>query len=144
MEKNISKTKNPSIGVSDIDAQHRRLNNLIGSLSGMCFDREKTTGLDFSIMVKQTLYFVNFHIKYEEKLMEETVYPNLEEHKKFHKVFFMNFLKYITAFESRNQFNPENLSVFLYEWLNSHFMMDKNLGRHIRNNRKKSVYTEQA
>ena len=142
MEKNILKTKNHSIGISDIDAQHRRLNNLIGSLSGMCLNQEKITDIDFAIMVKQTLYFINFHIKYEEKLMEETVYPNLEEHKKFHNVFFMNFLKHITAFESRNQFNPENLPGFLYEWLDSHFLMDKNLGLHIRNNRKKSVCTD--
>ena len=157
MKKNILETltKNRSVGIPQIDAQHRRLNNLIGGLSEMCRNRVKVPeipgevyrthnsqnrsspqDIDFAIMVKQTLYYVNYHIKFKEKLMEETLYPALEEHKKFHDVFFANFLKHIRAFESREQFNPENLSVFLYDWFDSHFFMDMDMGLHIKKSRK--------
>ena len=122
-----------TIGVPEIDAQHGRLVNLIGNLSGMCNKRNKIPDINFAMMIKQNMYFINFHINYEEKLMEETVYPGLEEHKNFHKIFFKDFLGQIRAFESRSSFNPEHLPGFLYEWLNSHFVMDVDMGLYIKN-----------
>ena len=137
MKKQLIKLeKNITVGVPEIDEQHGQLVSLIGSLSGMCRKREKVPDINFAMMIKQNMYFINFHINYEEKLMEETVYPGLEEHKNFHKIFFKDFLKQIRAFESRDRFVPENLPGFLNEWLDSHFLMDVDMGRHI----KKSGY----
>ena len=128
---------NSSVGVTDIDAQHRRLLNLGCGLGQMCRKRESLLGIDFAMLVKQTLYSVNSHIKYEEKLMEETAFPGLEAYRNFHGMFFMDFLKQIRAFEARDYFIPENLSGLLYEWMDSHFIMDVDLGRHINKSRKK-------
>ena len=132
----INLEKNITVGVPEIDEQHGRLVNLIGSLSGMCRKRERVPDINFAMMIKQNMYFINFHINYEEKLMEETVYPGLEEHKNFHGNFFKDFLKHIRAFESRDRFVPENLPGFLNEWLALHLLMDRDMGLHI----KKSGY----
>ena len=125
-----------TVGVPEIDAQHEHLVNLSGCLSVMCYRRRRTSDFHFAMTIKNTLYFVNFHINYEEKLMLETAYPGLEEHKNFHKVFFMDFLKQIRAFESRANFIPEKLPDFLYDWLDPHFIMDMDMGLHV----KKSGY----
>ena len=121
-----------TVGVPEIDAQHGRLVNLVGNLIGMCSKRKKISDIDFAMMIKQNMYFINFHINYEEKLMEETVYPGLDEHKNFDKVFFKDFLKQIRAFESRDNFKPEDLPDFLYEWLNSHFIMGVDMGQYLK------------
>ena len=139
MEKKLFKLlKNSSVGIPDIDTQHRQLINLGCNLSQMCRKRERLSEIEFAMLVKQTLYFVNYHIKYEGKLMEETAYPGMDAHKEFHNVFFLNFLKQIRAFEARDSFVPENLSGILYEWMNSHFLMDADLGQHINKGRKRN------
>ena len=131
LSKNFS-VKNSSVGVPEIDAQHEHLINLINKLSKMCLERDEVSDIAFAMMIKQTLYFIQFHMNCEKELMEETAYPELEVHNQFHHVFFMNFLKQIRAFESRDCFAPEKLPDFLYEWLNSHLIMDTDMGLHLR------------
>ena len=128
----INYGKNFLVGIPEIDAQHGRLVNLISNLSGMCSRWNKIPDINFAMMIKQNMYFINFHINYEEKLMEETVYPGLDEHKNFDKVFFKDFLRQIRAFEARDHFIPEELPAFLYDWLNSHLTMDVDMGLHLR------------
>ena len=148
MKKNILKTlmKVSSVGIPELDAQHRELVRLIGGLSIMCYNQGKTMDIDikkryeFAKMVKQTLYNINYHIKYKEQLMEETGYPGLEEHKKFHGAFFMKFLEQVRAFESRNYFAPEKLPGFLYEWIDSHFFMDIDMSLHVKKAREAGKY----
>ena len=132
-KKNLYLIKDFSVGVPEIDAQHGHLISLIGCLSGMCRKRVKIPDLDFAIMIKQNLYFINYHIKYEEKLIEETAYPELENFKNFHNTFFMNLIKQIRAYESRNCFIPEKLPRLLYEWLDSHLLMDLDISFHLKN-----------
>ena len=133
MEKKfINLTKNSSVGVPELDAQHDHLINLINKLNKMCLGREEVSDIAYAMMIKQTLYFIQFHNNCEKELMEETNYPGLDVHNKFHHVFFMNFLKKIRAFESRECVSLEKLPDFLYEWLNSHLIMDMDFGLHVR------------
>ena len=135
-----SEPKPPRVGVREIDEQHKRLNNLIASISNMCGCQEKIKNIEFAMLVKQTLYYVNYHVKYEVGLMEETAYPAIEEHLKFHKIFFMNFLDHIRAFESQRQFSPEKLPPFLLDWLNTHYLMDRDISQHIKSSKRQLFF----
>ena len=141
MEQNNYKkiTKNHRVGIPEIDAQHRRLYNLIATLNEMCRHYDSAEHIYYSMAVKHTLYYTNYHIKFKENFMLECAYPAMEEHKRFHKIFFQNFLDQIRAFESRSHFSPEKLPIFLNDWLETHLIMDRDIGLYISNNPHRTV-----
>ena len=122
-----------SVGVPFLDVQYNRIIALASSLCRMCRNYEKIENISFAMMLKRTLYSFNHHFGFEEGIMQETAYPNFEEHKNAHYKFFMFFLDQVRSFESRSNFSPEKFACFLQEWLDSHIAMDIALGLYVKN-----------
>lgn len=106
-----------SVGVEELDSQHRRLIQLINeTYEGIQqHDERKVTEL-----ITQMREYSKLHFSTEEKFMERYGYPDLEEHKFYH----VKFNTDVQAFQ-RKQYGKTNLSqlfIYLSRWLTSHIM----------------------
>ena len=116
------------VNVHTVDVQHRRLNGLNNSLCELCKSPEKQPDLRLASAIKQTMYFFNFHFKYEEELMRNTAFPDFEKHRQTHNKFFKNFLDQVRFYESGERFIPEQFIGFLNDWKSSHYAVDMEMG----------------
>jgi hemerythrin-like metal-binding protein len=98
----------------------------------MCQNLGKQIDLRFETTIKQTMYSLNFHFRYEEELMLNTAFPGFEEHKQVHNAFFKRFLDEVRLYESGRSFIPERFVSFLQDWRNSHYVIDREMGQHLR------------
>jgi hemerythrin len=119
------------INVRDLDVQHWRLNCLNNSLFEMCQNPGRP-GLGFAKTIKQIMYSLNFHFRYEEELMRNTAFPDFEAHKQIHNTFFKHFLDEVRIFESGKASVPGQFTWFLQDWKASHYAIDREMGLYLR------------
>lgn len=117
-----------SVGIKEIDRQHGILVQLINRLDqGLKRKISKGTLED---IVNYLADYTVFHFGYEEKLMADNHYPNLEAHKKVHQKFVDKVVQY------QNQLKTQDTTVvageileFLKSWLLDHIQKtDKQYG----------------
>jgi hemerythrin len=70
-------------GIREIDAQHLGLINLINELYEIALAGEKSRTLDY--VLDELDAYANMHFETEERLLEQTGYPRLAEHKAAHR-----------------------------------------------------------
>lgn len=77
-----------SVGVNEIDEQHKKLYELISDCSEVSFDKSPEELHDeiVRVLVKLNLYTI-FHFETEERLLEANGYEELESHKREHAKF---------------------------------------------------------
>ncbi len=109
-----------SVGVNDIDEQHKRLIDLINDLA-KAMSEGKGRDLIGNI-IKELEDYTVYHFDFEEKFMEKNGYSDLESHKKIHQ----NFVDKIKEFEIKNNEGSLLLSIdifnFLRDWLKEHIL----------------------
>jgi hemerythrin len=119
-----------SVGVVEIDDQHKKLLQLINGLH-----KHLLTGDADDIMGKvldRVAEYASFHFSTEEQLMAQYAYPYLLEHKHEHQ----SFISITTALQSRllsgHARVAEETMKFLKEWLSHHILeSDKLLGKYL-------------
>lgn len=118
-------------GVDGMDSQHRRLFDLINELSEAITEgkgREK-----MGAVLDALIDYTAKHFAEEEKLLEETNYPDLEAHKPLHRAFVSKVLESRKAFEQGTGMVSSDLVNFLNDWLVKHIGgVDKKYGPHLR------------
>lgn len=123
-----------SIGVPEIDAQHRQLLDQMRRLS----DRVKSgTHLEVSEVLDFLGRYVVDHFRDEENLMRESHYPFLEQHVHEHRTFQNYYLKLRAEIEAGNS-DPTyinfRIQLLLVDWLINHTTKtDRHLGSYLRN-----------
>ena len=125
-----------SVGVEEIDFQHRRWIDMINAMDEALSvgGAEKLEQIkDESI--KAMVDYAWFHFKYEEQYLKDLGYPELAAHREDHNRFKMN-LRQIQADVDRG-FQPLNtqLMSIMMNWLKDHIMME---------DKKYAAYAEQA
>ncbi|MCS7130596.1 MAG: bacteriohemerythrin [Archaeoglobaceae archaeon] len=118
-----------SVGVQEIDSQHKKLVEMLGSLIS---EMKKGQGrIVIGKTIEEMMNYAKVHFATEEKYMTLYNYPNSTSHKKEHekfiesaKNFYENYMKgNLTAVELMN---------FLRNWLLEHILdSDKNLGKFV-------------
>jgi len=122
-----------SVGVDEIDKQHKKLIGAIGELLEAC---KKGRG---NTEIKKTLDFVGSytkeHFSAEERLQQKSAYPGFEAHKKLHAAF----VKSVDALEKEfAQKGPDTeltgkMNKVLMDWLVNHIKTeDKKLAAHLK------------
>ncbi len=107
-----------SVGVSEIDTQHKKLFNLINDL----FDAMKA-GNGRSIIgkiIKELADYTVYHFGYEEKLFEKFDYPETATHNKEHKDFVETVSKFQKEFNEESAMLSMEVMNFLKKWLQDH------------------------
>lgn len=125
-----------AVGVDAIDTQHRQLFEQINRLLEACNQGKGKESIDQIVNFLEK-YVVN-HFQAEQKLMQETHYPDYLKHKGLHEQFIESFgrLKEQIAKEG----NTINIVILtnrmVVGWLNDHILnVDKELGKYL-NSRK--------
>jgi len=119
-----------NIGNNIIDAQHKRLFELVNSLSRL--DAEKATQDHMKKVLDFTLRYAARHFKDEEILQAMYQYPDYKAHKKIHEDFVATASKLVEQYLAG--FSPElfnNLKNILYDWVKQHILVeDRKIGEY--------------
>lgn len=121
-----------SIGVEDIDAQHRAILALIDELTAKRFRATPGTVGEALTFLRA---YITKHFMLEEELMAKIGYPRLQEHVAVHEAF----VNRVVAFEVDEEFGQSSQALleamldFLTEWFLRHIAgEDKAIGAYLR------------
>ncbi|MFQ3550291.1 MAG: bacteriohemerythrin [Armatimonadota bacterium] len=127
-----------SVGIDEIDNQHKELINRINKLTDAI---ESNKGnLEIKSTVKFLQDYVVMHFGSEEKIMESEKYPEFVKHKQIHNDFVSNFkeLQNKLANDSISQKIIDDLNKSVVKWVIKHVCFeDKLIGNHLR---KKQIF----
>ncbi len=107
-----------SVGIEEIDNQHKKLIELINQLHEAVKDRKTAEVLD-GILNELAEYTV-YHFKTEEDYFEEFNYPETELHKKEHGMFVAKVIGYIDDNKTGKLLISLKVLNFLSYWLINH------------------------
>jgi hemerythrin-like metal-binding protein len=117
-----------SIGIEEIDEQHKELINLFSSVADAVSAEMKWSEIHFRIVTLRN--FATFHFEFEEALMRLFGYAENQAHAEFHRGFFAK----LSAFESHSIHEGVKGEVvkLLCDWLFGHILTsDKDYAKHI-------------
>lgn len=116
-----------SVGIKEIDSQHKMLVNTLNELFEAMRNREVhevITGI-----IKSLVDYVGVHFSFEEELMKKYNYPELIIHKKEHTAFVEKVLDFQKKHQAGNLMLSLEVMNFLKDWLKNHIMgTDKKYG----------------
>ncbi|MCG8409899.1 MAG: bacteriohemerythrin [Bacteroidales bacterium] len=120
-----------SVGIKEIDNQHKGLVTIINDLFGYMSKGKAKNNLG-EIFDHLTDY-TKLHFSTEEKILAKYAYPDFFNHKKEHVEFVNKLVTFKKNFdESRKEVSIEILS-FLRDWLLNHIQLsDKKYSKHLR------------
>ncbi|MFZ5776337.1 MAG: bacteriohemerythrin [Thermodesulfobacteriota bacterium] len=123
----ISWTDRYSVGVKEIDEQHKQLINMINELHEAMLAKQGKEALT-KVLNKLATYCVS-HFAVEEKLMSTHGYPEFAEHKDKHVKMTAKVKALIGEVESGKSTISIEVMNFLKNWLDQHIMgTDKKYG----------------
>jgi hemerythrin len=117
-----------SVGVKDIDDQHKKLVELANALNDAmkAGKGKETLGNILSELVTYTVT----HFAFEERLMEKHKYPMSPQHRQEHKDLVKTVGEFKTKFEQGDAALTSEVMTFLRDWLTKHIMnSDKMFGK---------------
>jgi len=121
-----------SVGIEEIDEQHRAIIGLINELAAQKGSDDPTVAADALRFLRD---YLNEHFDLESELMLDMGYPNLESHRQKHELF----INHVIFFEIEKEFGVvteqmiDDLLAFLMDWFFNHIATeDKALGVFVR------------
>lgn len=117
----VTWSDNLSVGLFQIDTQHKNLINIINNL----YDAMKAgKGKDIiPKIIKDMSAYTITHFSYEEKLMQQYGYPEYEAHKKQHDTFVKKVKEFEAEIAKGNITITLNVANFLKDWLINHIQI---------------------
>ncbi|MBL7004708.1 MAG: bacteriohemerythrin [Gammaproteobacteria bacterium] len=120
-----------SVGIEDIDHDHKRLINLINNLqtavlypAGESYERQA---------LKDLIDYTVYHFDREEELMQKYDYPDFDAHQQTHKNMIEKVNNYVDRYESDSEEAIGELLKFLKIWLIKHIAgTDQEYSDHIK------------
>ncbi len=107
-----------SVGVSEIDTQHKKLIAILNELH-----HAKASGkgdATLKTVLRELVDYTHTHFAYEEKLFQEHGYPAKGEHEQAHVALKAQVVAFGEAFETGKASLSADLFMFLRNWLNGH------------------------
>lgn len=118
----MSWRKDYEIGVSQIDAEHRCLVDLINEFHDSCTRGDSLK--EIPQLLNRLVAYAEAHFQHEEKLMRENEYPLLDKHSKQHS----DLVSSIFAINERFAAKPAEASAeilhFIKNWLLKHILKE--------------------
>ncbi|MBF0503513.1 MAG: hemerythrin family protein [Candidatus Omnitrophica bacterium] len=113
-----------SVGLVEIDDQHKKLISIINELISTVMDYgdERVMG----DVLKQLADYTVYHFDTEEKYMEMFNFPGYENHRRKHKDFKIKILGFVQKHNKGEAVMDMELLEFIWNWLKAHIaVMDK-------------------
>ncbi len=115
-------TEDLSVGVTEIDYQHKALINIINKIHS-CYSNEGSRDNLISLLPELSWY-AGEHFKNEEEFMENNGYPDLEQHKQIHASMLRQLGQLIAKCQNGNNLASSETSEFLKNWLINHIKVE--------------------
>jgi len=110
-----------SVGIQEIDDQHKKLIGLINQLYNLYLDKRSS---EIASIIKEIKAYTLYHFSTEEKLFRECKYKDMLSHIQMHEGF-INDLNDITKNSSAsNDILTMKTMTFLQRWLTNHIMKE--------------------
>ena len=124
-----------SVGVAEMDAQHRKLLILTNQLVDCHAARDGTTSKKFHDVLSGMFDYTQVHFKAEEDYLQRIGYPQVPAHEKEHAAFVEKMTAYSMA-ASHGVLDCEGAYHYMREWLLSHILESDMQYRHFVEGRK--------
>ena len=111
----IKWNKSYSVGIEEIDKQHKKFFEIINKLYYLDDDDNNK----FKKIVEELYDYTIYHFKSEEEYLQKAGYPHLKEHQNVHQ----NFVKKIKELKELDKI-PDDIDLFEFasEWLIDHIL----------------------
>lgn len=109
-----------SVGVTEIDNQHKKLIDMIINLNKALADGKGKEVL--GKLIKDLIDYTKTHFTLEEKLLEKAKYPMFDSHKKEHIAFVKKIEQFQIDFEKGKTLLTVEIMNFLKDWLKNHIV----------------------
>jgi hemerythrin len=105
-----------SVGLSEIDSQHKKWIELINRLNEVNgYDKSK-----IKLILKEVVDFTEIHFKHEEIYFEKFNFSGTLGHKSEHKKFIEKILSYQIDINSGNEVLSQEVMEFIRDWVVTH------------------------
>jgi hemerythrin len=118
--KTIEWQDNFTVGVKELDDQHRSLLNTINTL--LDEQRDKYEAKKFSPALSSLIHYAYTHFATEERYLLQVRFPNLKPHVLEHIDFIMKTLGLALKIENSGDESRKELLRYLKEWYSSHVL----------------------
>jgi hemerythrin-like metal-binding protein len=116
-----------SVGVKDIDEQHRKLIEIMNRLNDSL--EQHSEGAVEKRTLEELVNYTIFHFGFEEKLMKENGLTGMEIHFREHGNFISLINQKMEQYNRGENVSGKEIMIFLWDWLTSHILnVDRNLG----------------
>ncbi|MEZ4524964.1 MAG: bacteriohemerythrin [Desulfobacterales bacterium] len=109
-----------SIGIAEIDAQHRQLVQMVNELYEAMYAGQGREALEK--VLTGLIRYTRTHFQTEEHFMKIHDYPGYAEHKQIHEKMAAKVMEFQYAFQNGEVSNPVQISNFLKAWLIKHIL----------------------
>ena len=122
------------IGNSIIDLQHQKFVSIINKLQDAFFSAEDVNIEEIQKTVfKELLEYTRYHFASEEKLMQESNYPESSNHWRLHKDFDRTIYEKFRALQQGECILTSDLLMLIQTWLVNHILVeDQKFGKFLR------------
>ena len=111
-----------SVGIAEIDEQHRKWISLINTLHDVLMGYSKEDSLTPETCLQAMLDYGNYHLTFEEQLLENAGYPLLEQHRREHDQFRRQIENALLAEQEGHRLLQSEVMNLLTSWLEGHIM----------------------
>jgi hemerythrin len=119
-----------SIGLPDIDDQHKKLINIINMMNDV-FEGNVSEQSSLKIVLLEMEDYLQYHFKTEEDFMQIINYPDFASHKTEYN-YFIDAVKNFVEQLNENRDIAKDLLIFLYNWLSNHILnLDQKIGQYV-------------
>lgn len=109
-----------SVKIKSIDVQHKRLFDLANQVHELL--QESQAQSKMRPIINELLDYTVKHFLYEERLLEENGYSELEKHQDSHDTITEKVGEYKTALEQGKEINVTEMLTFIVDWLQDHIL----------------------
>jgi hemerythrin len=109
-----------SVKVPEIDAQHKRLFDLINAFYEAIMDKQADDGM--KKIIHGLIQYTEFHFQFEERLMERYRYTGLDAQRAAHKAFVQKVSGFHARFGEGKLLLTVEVTNFLKNWLVEHIL----------------------
>ena len=126
-------TKNYELGITAIDAQHKRIVDFINELDDIAnFPESNDRKENLRRVLGEVNIYIESHFGYEEVLLKKVGFPDFERHKQVHELFNKRHKGYTELIEIKRNIAAE-ICAALEQWLVYHIKVeDAGWARYIR------------
>lgn len=117
-----------SVDIPEIDEQHKKLVDLLNNLFNAMINGKGLSNVEE--VLKELMDYSVFHFKTEEKLFENYLYPNKDEHLEEHKIFVEKVTGFLDQIKENQKTVTSDVLSFMQSWLKEHILQeDKKYGK---------------